>query len=315
LYIQIGVRKYLLILGLPDLAIPCDFFTREGLIPAMIKIDDFIKKNVLITGGSSGIGLAAACLLAQKGANVWLLARPGEKLVEALKKVKSAAKEPAQSFGVVEADVVNEKQVRQAISRVIQSIGVPDLVINSAGVARPGYVQKTDLKIFHWMMDVNFFGTVNVIKELLPGMIERESGYIVNISSMAGLIGLYGYSAYGASKYAVRGFSDVLRAEMKPHGIGVSVVFPPDTDTPQLAYEKQFKPVETNALTGTSRMMTAESVAQTVLKGIERGKYLILPGIENKIIFRLTGILINTVYPVMDWLIAHEQRNNHKVGK
>jgi 3-dehydrosphinganine reductase len=281
----------------------------------MIKIDDYKKKTVLITGGSSGIGLAAACLLAQKGANVWLLARPGEKLVEALKKVKSVAQEPAQSFGIVEADVVNEKQVSQAISRVIKAIGLPDLVINSAGVAHPGYIQETDLKIFHWMMDVNFFGTVNVIKELLPGMIERGSGYIVNISSMAGLIGLYGYTAYGASKYAVRGFSDVLRAEMKPHGIGVSVVFPPDTDTPQLAYEKQFKPVETKALTGTSRMMTAESVALTVLKGIERGKYLILPGIENKIIYRLTGILINTVYPVMDWLIAQAQSKNKNEGK
>jgi 3-dehydrosphinganine reductase len=276
----------------------------------MIKIDDFKKKNVLITGGSSGIGLAAACLLAQKGANVWLLARPGEKLADALKKVKSAAQDPDQSFGVVEADVANVRQVSQAISRVIQSIGLPDLVINSAGVAHPGYVQETDLKIFHWMMDVNYFGTVNVIKELLPGMIERKSGYIVNISSMAGFLGVFGYTAYGASKYAVRGFSDALRAEMKPHGIGVSVVFPPDTDTPQLSYEKQFKPAETKDLTGSGGMMDPERVAKIILSGIERGKYLILPGIENKIIYRLSGILVNTVYPVMDWLIAQAQNKN-----
>jgi 3-dehydrosphinganine reductase len=276
----------------------------------MIKIDDFKKKNVLITGGSSGIGLAAACLLAQKGANVWLLARPGEKLADALKKVKSAAQDPDQSFGVVEADVANVRQVSQAISRVIQSIGLPDLVINSAGVAHPGYVQETDLKIFHWMMDVNYFGTVNVIKELLPGMIERKSGYIVNISSMAGFLGVFGYTAYGASKYAVRGFSDALRAEMKPHGIGVSVVFPPDTDTPQLSYEKQFKPAETKELTGSGGMMDPERVAKIILSGIERGKYLILPGIENKIIYRLSGILVNTVYPVMDWLIAQAQNKN-----
>jgi 3-dehydrosphinganine reductase len=276
----------------------------------MIKIDDFKKKNVLITGGSSGIGLAAACLLAQKEANVWLLARPGEKLTDALKKVRSSAQDPDQSFGVVEADVANVRQVSQAISRVIQSIGLPDLVINSAGVAHPGYVQETDLKIFHWMMDVNYFGTVNVIKELLPGMIERKSGYIVNISSMAGFLGVFGYTAYGASKYAVRGFSDALRAEMKPHGIGVSVVFPPDTDTPQLSYEKQFKPAETKELTGSGGMMDPERVAKIILSGIERGKYLILPGIENKIIYRLSGILVNTVYPVMDWLIAQAQNKN-----
>jgi 3-dehydrosphinganine reductase len=141
-------------------------------------------------------------------------------------------------------------------------------------------------------------------------MIERKSGYIVNISSMAGFLGVFGYTAYGASKYAVRGFSDALRAEMKPHGIGVSVVFPPDTDTPQLSYEKQFKPAETKELTGSGGMMDPERVAKIILSGIERGKYLILPGIENKIIYRLSGILVNTVYPVMDWLIAQAQNKN-----
>lgn len=281
----------------------------------MIKFNDFKEKIVLVTGGSSGIGLATACLLAQKGAHVWLLARGAEKLVDALRKVKSAAQEPGQFCGMLETDVSNEKQVNHTISEVIRLIGLPDLVINSAGVAHPGYVQDTDLKIFHWMMDINFFGTVNVTKALLPGMIERGSGYIVNISSMAGFLGVFGYTAYGASKYAVRGFSDVLRAEMKPHGIGVSVVFPPDTDTPQLAYEKQFKPAETKELTGSSGMMSAENVAKSILTGIERGKYLILPGIENKLIYRLNGIFSNAVYPLMDWLIAQVQRKNNTAGK
>ena len=281
----------------------------------MIKLKELKGKIGLVTGGSSGIGLATACLLAQKGAHVWLLARPGEKLAEALKKVKPAAQEPGQSCGMLETDVTSEKQVNHAISEVIRLIGLPDLVINSAGVAHPGYVQDTDLKIFHWMMDVNFFGTVNVIKALLPGMIERGSGYIVNISSMAGFLGVFGYTAYGASKYAVRGFSDVLRAEMKPHGIGVSVVFPPDTDTPQLAYEEQFKPSETRALTASGGMMSAESVAKAILTGIERRKYLILPGIENKLIYRLSGIFSDAVYPLMDWLIAQAQRKNNTAGK
>ena len=286
-----------------------------GLIPSMIKLKEFKGKIGLVTGGSSGIGLATACLLAQKGAHVWLLARRGEKLAEALRKVKSAAQEPGQSCGMLETDVTNEKQVNQAISKIFHTVGLPDLVINSAGVAHPGYVQETDIKIFHWMMDVNFFGTVNVTKALLPGMIERGSGYIVNISSMSGFLGIFGYTAYSASKYAVRGFSDVLRSEMKPHGIGVSVVFPPDTDTPQLTYEKQFKPAETRALTAISGMMSADSVAKSILTGIERGKYLILPGIENKLFYRLSGIFSHSVYPVMDWLIAQAQRKNNTAGK
>ncbi len=286
-----------------------------GLIPAMIKLKDFEEKIVLVTGGSSGIGLATACLLAQKGAHVWLLARHGDKLTDALREVRSFAQESTQSFGMVEADVSNEKQLNHAVAEVIRSIGLPDLIINSAGVAHPGYVQEMDMKIFHWMMDVNFFGTVNVIKALLPGMIKRGSGYIVNISSMAGFLGVFGYTAYGASKYAVRGFSDALRAELRPHGIGVSVVFPPDTDTPQLAYEKQFKPAETKELTGSSGMMSADSVAKSILTGIERGKYLILPGLENKLIYRLSGIFSTAIYPLMDWLIAQAQRKNKNAGK
>jgi len=277
----------------------------------MIKLKELKGKIGLVTGGSSGIGLAAACLLAQKGAHVWLLARHREKLAEVLKRVKSAVQDSGQVCGMLETDVTNEKQVKQAVTKIIHSIGLPDLVINAAGVAHPGYVQDTDLKIFHWMMDVNYFGTVNVVKALLPGMIERGSGYIVNISSMAGFLGVFGYTAYSASKYAVRGFSDVLRAEMKPHGIGVSLVFPPDTDTPQLAYENQFKPAETRVLTESGGLMSAESVAKSILTGIERGKYLILPGIENKLVYRLSGIFSDAVYPVMDWLITQAQKKGN----
>ena len=99
-------------------------------------------------------------------------------------------------------------------------------------------------------MDLNYFGTVNMVKALLPAMLERGSGHIVNISSVAAFLGVFGYSAYGASKYAVRGFSDVLRAEVKPLGVRVSVVFPPDMDTPGLANENKTKPFETHEIEG-----------------------------------------------------------------
>jgi 3-dehydrosphinganine reductase len=159
-------------------------------------------------------------------------------------------------------------------------------------------------------MEVNFFGTVNVVKAVLPGMMARGSGHIVNISSGAGFIGLFGYAAYGASKYAVRGFSDILRAEMKPHGIHVSVVFPPDTDTPQLAYELPFKPYETKALTGTAKVQSPESVASTVLKGVRRNRYVILPGVDTWLFYHLSNLLGNGVYPVMDMMIADARRKH-----
>lgn len=273
-----------------------------------MKIKDFSGKLVLITGGSSGIGLATACLLASRGASVHILARREEKLVEGLQQIKSFAIGDDQSFGILEADVASAILVNSVIKKLIKNVGLPDLVVNSAGVAHPGYVQGMEMKIFHWMMDVNYFGTVHVVKALLPGMMERKSGYIVNISSMAGYLGVFGYTAYSASKYAVRGFSDALRAEMKPHGIGVSLVFPPDTDTPQLAYEEKFKPAETKALSASGGKMDPHSVAKSILRGVERGRYLIMPGLENKVIYRLSSLLSGAVYPIMDWLISSAQK-------
>jgi 3-dehydrosphinganine reductase len=181
-------------------------------------------------------------------------------------------------------------------------------VFNSAGVTRPGYVEELDYKVFRTMMDINYFGTVYVVKALLPGMIARGSGHIVNISSGAGFIGLFGYSAYGASKYAVRGFSDVLRVELKPCGIRLSVVFPPDTDTPQLAYEQQYKPHETQALTGNAKVMSADKVAQVILRGVQRGKYVIVPGGDTLLFYHATNLLGNGIYPIMDMLVKSARR-------
>ena len=112
-------------------------------------------------------------------------------------------------------------------------------------------------------MATNYFGTLHVIKAVTPGMIDRGSGHIVNICSLGGFLGVFGYSAYCASKYAVRGLSDVLRAELRPYGIHFSVVYPPDTDTPQLAYENPFKPPETRAL-GSGKALSAAEVARTI---------------------------------------------------
>ena len=135
-------------------------------------------------------------------------------------------------------------------------------------------------------------------------MIQRRSWHIVNISSIAGFLGLYGYSAYSASKFAVTGFSDILRSEMKPHGIRVSIAFPPDVDTPQLAYETSYQPLETQALAPLRSVMKPEAVAREILRGVARGKYLILPGFDSKLTYGLTRMLGSSLYPLLDILHA-----------
>ncbi|MDP3186144.1 MAG: SDR family oxidoreductase [Anaerolineales bacterium] len=266
------------------------------------------NKTVLITGGSSGIGLALGRLLAAQGAHVWLIARRREGLEAALEQVKAAAIRPEQRFGMVSADLSVPEQAFSAVEQVKGQAGVPDMVINSAGAAHPGYVQDLSAEIFRWMMAVNYFATAYVTKAVLPGMLARRSGHIINISSAAGFIGVFGYTAYGASKFAVAGFSEVLRAEMKQYGIRVSVVFPADTETPQLDYENQFKPPETKAISGTAKAMKPEQVARIILRQAAKGRFLIFPALDVQLIYWLnTRLPKSWVFAVLDAMASRDQ--------
>jgi 3-dehydrosphinganine reductase len=281
----------------------------------------FIDKQVLITGGSSGIGLALAKLLSGLGAHVCILARREDVLQQALIEIKSVRQNANQRFDAFAVDVSDPTLVNQVIRDIIRLHGAPDIVVNSAGVVQPGLFQDLTPEAFKWNMDINFFGTVNVIQAVVPEMIKRGSGIIANVSSMAGFLGTYGYTAYGASKYAVRGFSDALRAEMKPHGIHVHIVFPPDTDTPQLVYDNANKPFVTKELSGAARAMSAEAVSASIIKGITRREYIITPGFDASFYYFLSNLLGRLVYPVMDFMInrairklrcAHHQRREQE---
>jgi 3-dehydrosphinganine reductase len=264
----------------------------------------------LITGGSSGIGLALAKALAREGYSLCLLARDVEKLEQAQKSVSALFIEDHQQVDIISCDATDYDDLSKKLKAWTGKAGLPDLVVNSAGVTYPGYFQDLDLDIFHWQMDVNYFGTLHVIKYLINDMIDRGSGTIVNISSQASFAGVFGYSAYGPSKYAVRGLTDVLRSEMKPLGIDLHIVFPPDTETPQLAFEKELKPPETKAIAGASSVLSAEQVAEEILKGIQKGKYIIIPGFEGKLLYRLIGFLGDLIYPIVDWMIRSTRKKN-----
>ena len=263
---------------------------------------------VLITGGSSGIGLALAKALVSQGSDVYLLARKRKNLKDARKELTNLLVREDQQVHLISADVTDYPALSRILRRWIDRYGIPDLVVNSAGVTYPGYFQDLDIDIFHWLMDVNYFGTLHTIKCLIPGMIERGSGTIVNISSQAGFVSIFGYSGYSASKFAVRALSDSLRAEMKDLGLQIAIVFPPDTQTPQLEFEEPLKPKETKALSSQSSTLTADQVAASILSGLQQGKYVILPGLEGKLFYRLVNILGNLQYPILDWLVSRAQK-------
>ena len=272
-------------------------------------------KIAIVTGGSSGIGKAIACSLFNRGLDVWLVAQRKELLESARKEVELHRRNQNQIVNVISADVSELDQVYRVVKIVTEKSGAPDLLVNSAGVAHPGYVQDLDINIFSWMMEVNYFGTVYMTKQVLPFLLKNGSGYIINISSIAGIISVIGYTAYAASKFAVKGFTDALRQELKLHGIGVSLVLPSDTDTPQLEYENKIKPPETKALGSMTGSMSPDEVAKVTLSGIEHGKYLIIPGLEGKVLYHLNGLLRGGVNPIIDMLIADaikKKNSSHK---
>lgn len=266
-------------------------------------MDFYSGKSVLITGGSSGIGLAIARDLVKRGSKVILLARRQNLLEEAYNELTTLSGVERDRVVLLQADVTREKELKEILNQFMDANGIPEIVINSAGVSHPGTFTSLKPEIFHWLMDVNYFGTVNVLKTIVPRMQSRRSGTIVNISSVAGFIGLYGYTAYSASKFAVSGFSDALRSEVKPYGIQVSIVFPPDTQTPQLEYEDKYKPFITKELAGTANLMSADVVARDIIKQVARGKYIILPGTEGKILYHVKNLIGKSQYPIMDLMV------------
>lgn len=272
----------------------------------------YSQKLVFITGGSSGIGRSLALQCAAMGANIVLAARRVEQLQITQAEVEAARLSASQKIITLPLNIADGDEVAENLAVFTREHGTPDILINSAGITLPGHFEDLPLETFHDQMDVNYFGTVHVIKAFIHPMIQRRFGHIINISSAAGFIGTYGYSAYSASKFAVRGFSDTLRAEMRRHHIRVSVVMPSDVDTPQLTGETPHKPAVTRILSATSKVVSPDFVARVTLREAARNRYIITPGSDVSFLFFLANFLGRLTYPVMDWMIKDAQRQINK---
>ncbi len=249
---------------------------------------DFSDAHVVITGGSSGIGLATDMEFARRGAHLTLIARGAERLAEAETKVTRAGASVAR---LVSVDVSDQVAVQEAIALAATAMGPVDVLVASAGIARPGRFVELDDAIFRSMMDVDYFGTLWPIRAVAPSMMARRTGSIVGVSSAAGLVGVFGYTAYGAAKFAVRGLLEALRAEMKPHGVHVGCVYPPDVDTPQLADENRFKPAETKAISGSIKPLDPATVAASIIAGIEHRRFEIVPDVATRALARTASLV------------------------
>lgn len=238
-----------------------------------------IKKLVFITGGSSGIGLATATLLASKGCDLVLFARGKAMLDEAEIVVLKQMAEPSQRVGIISMDVADPESVNQQIKSAIDQFGTPDILINCAGIASGDYFENITYDQFDRGMKVNLYGTRNTISAVLPFMKQKGHGHIVNVASVAGLIGMFGYTLYSTSKYALVGFSEALRSELKLFNIPVTLVCPPEVRTPLIEEEARTLPPESRAVKSLAGLLNPEDVAKAILNGITRKKFLVVPGI------------------------------------
>jgi len=271
-------------------------------------MDFYRGKRVYITGGSSGIGLAAAKSIASWGGSVYISARGEERLKSALEEIKSAAVGADQTFGYVAHDVSDPAACEAAAKEVVGALGGVDVLIANAGVAHPSRILETPPEVFEKMMRINYFGTVHTTRAFLPHMYDQKGGNIGIVSSMLGFMGIYGYTAYAASKFAQVGFADCLRQELIDYGIKLTILYPPDTDTPQLAEENRIKPPETKAISGEVKMMSAEDVGLCLLKGIAKGKYHVVPGTMG----RFTRFMNRHAPWVVRWVIDGELKKYRK---
>ena len=159
----------------------------------------------------------------------------------------------------------------------------------------PGRFDQQPREDFEDQLQTNLFGTANAVRAVYPGMVARRHGRILMIGSGAGLIGIHGYSGYCASKAGLVGFAEALRLEARPFGVSISICFPPDTQTPQLAAELPLRPAEAKAMIGTAGVMSAEAVASIALSGADRGRFAIYPGSS----MRLLGLFGSLAKPVL----------------
>ncbi|OAP41130.1 translocation protein [Sinorhizobium glycinis] len=253
--------------------------------------------HVIITGGSSGIGLALASIYAGRGARLSLVARSRDLLDLAAQKLVAKHGARAGDLHIETADVANEAEIGPAIGRCIEALGPCDILVTSAGIVEPAPFEVTSSTAFRRQMETNFSGTVHAVRAVYPDLARRRRGHIVMISSGAGLVGIYGYTAYCASKFALRGFAEALRCEARCHGVGVSVSFPPDTETPQFDREIAERPREASVVMGAVRPWTAEAVARKIIEGVDRNRFETYFGLT----LFLLGRFGPAVRPLINW--------------
>ncbi|XP_037026289.1 3-ketodihydrosphingosine reductase [Bradysia coprophila] len=268
-----------------------------------------LGRHVVVTGGSQGIGLWAAVYCARLGAHVTIIARNPQALEKAQSLIKEHVEHPevqvirCKSFDLATSTYQETCDMIDTIEDEIypQTASAPvHMLVNCAGMAICGTIEETSIEDAHKMMDLNYFGTYYPTRYCLEKMKKQKQGTIVITASQAALMGIYGYGAYSAAKFALRGLAETIAMEASHCGISVTLALPADTDTPGFAEEEKTKPEVTKIISGSGGLANPRDVAIQIINDALSKKFFSVSGVESWVLTILCsgmapcrGLLLN----------------------
>nr|XP_009919745.1 PREDICTED: 3-ketodihydrosphingosine reductase isoform X2 [Haliaeetus albicilla] len=215
-----------------------------------------LSASAKVTGGSSGIGKCIAIECYKQGAFITLIARDENKLLQTKKEIEKYCVNDKQVVLCISVDVSKDyEQVENVLKQAQERLGPVDMLVNCAGTSVTGKFEDIEVNSFERLMAVNYLGSVYPSRAVIATMKERRMGRIVFVSSQAGQLGLFGYTAYSPTKFALRGLAEALQMEVKHYNVYVTVAYPPDTDTPGFAEESKTKQGNFNSSVGSDGYM------------------------------------------------------------
>jgi NAD(P)-dependent dehydrogenase (short-subunit alcohol dehydrogenase family) len=243
----------------------------------------FKGQVVLVTGGGRGIGRATALAFAEEGATLVLAGRR----MDALRTTAAEVSEAGGKASTVKCDVAEEADLVAMVEKVIRQHKRIDVLVNNAGVVTGGRLDEIDPDDVRRMVDVNIWASIRLTQLVVPHMRKKQQGTIVNVSSLAGRMGVPFYATYCASKYAVRGFSEALRRELRRDGVHVMAVYPGGTATDMLEnveFDRFGLPIA-----------TAEQVGRAIVRGVRWQTPEVFIGLGDSWVSRWNDMLPWTV--------------------
>jgi NAD(P)-dependent dehydrogenase (short-subunit alcohol dehydrogenase family) len=250
-------------------------------------IADFAGKRCFLTGAASGIGRATAIALARRGADLYLTDIDAEGLERSAAEIAAAGGRVgfARPF-----DIRDHEAVVAAAAEIHAAAGSMDLVANIAGVSTWGTIDRLEHSDWQQMIDVNLLGPISVLESFVPPMIAAgRGGHVVNVASAAGLFGLPWHAAYSASKFGLRGVSEVLRFDLRRHRIGVSLVCPGGVRTPLVesvkivGVDRQDPRMRKLIARFEKHAVSPEHVAAKIVEGVEKDRYMVFTSADIRI--------------------------------